>query len=126
MYFPPVDSDEWETKSVEECGWNADAIEPLLSFLESNHTKAFMILQDGKIVIESYMNNFTSSDWWYWASAGKTLTTGVTTICQDEGYCNIDDKVSDYLGMIDRYVLTFGDEHKLYMTCREWMDEHVR
>ena len=44
------------------------------------------------------MNGHTTSDPWYWASAGKTLTATVTGIAQQEGYLNINNKVSDYLG----------------------------
>ena len=35
---------------------------------------------------------------WYWASAGKTLTSTVSGIAQEEGLININNKVSDYLG----------------------------
>jgi CubicO group peptidase (beta-lactamase class C family) len=44
------------------------------------------------------MNNHTSNLPWYWASAGKTLTTAVTGIAQQEDLLNINDKVSDYIG----------------------------
>lgn len=57
-----------------------------------------MILHKGKIVVEEYFNNHTSTSSWYWASAGKTLTSTVTGITQDKGFLNINDKVSDYLG----------------------------
>ncbi|MBC7902491.1 MAG: serine hydrolase, partial [Gemmatimonadaceae bacterium] len=35
---------------------------------------------------------------WQWNSAGKTLTTAVTGIAQQEGLLNINNKVSQYLG----------------------------
>ncbi|WP_426430920.1 serine hydrolase domain-containing protein [Winogradskyella sp. HB-48] len=98
IYFPPLNSDAWETKSISELGWNDDQLQPLLDFLEEKNTKSFMILHNGKIVVEHYMNGHTSTLPWYWASAGKTLTTAMTGIAEGEGLLNINDKVSDYLG----------------------------
>ena len=99
MYYPPNDGSEtWETASVSELEWNSDELQPLLDFLEDKNTKSFMILHNGKIVVESYMNSHNATSPWYWASAGKTLTTTVTGIAQDEGLLDINDRVSDYLG----------------------------
>ncbi len=97
-YFPPLNSDEWETISLTELEWNEAELEPLLDFLEEKGTKGFIILKNGKIVVESYMNGHSASTPWYWASAGKTLTTTVTGIAVDEDLLDINAKVSDYLG----------------------------
>jgi CubicO group peptidase (beta-lactamase class C family) len=78
--------------------WNENELQPLLDFLEEKNTKSFMILHNGKLVIEEYMNEHDSNKFWYWASAGKTLTTAVSGIAQEEGLININNKVSDYLG----------------------------
>ncbi|WP_179319401.1 serine hydrolase domain-containing protein [Winogradskyella helgolandensis] len=98
IYFPPINSDTWETTSISELNWNANALQPLLDFLEEKNTKSFMILYNGKIIEEHYFNGHTSATPWYWASAGKTLTTAITGIAQEEGLLNIENKVSDYLG----------------------------
>lgn len=98
MYFPPIGSTTWETKSIGNLGWNATAVAPLLSYLEEKHTKGFIILQNGKIVIEHYFNGHSATEPWYWASAGKTLTATVVGIAEKEGYLNTNNKVSDYLG----------------------------
>lgn len=98
MYFPQNNSDSWETKTPASLGWNENAIQPLLDFLSEKHTKSFMILVNGRIVMENYFDGHTASTPWYWASAGKTLTTVVTGIAEQEDYINIHDKVSDYLG----------------------------
>ncbi|WP_439553821.1 serine hydrolase domain-containing protein [Flavobacterium macrobrachii] len=99
MYFPPNDGNAtWATKSVSELGWNQEAVLPLLEYLEEKNTKSFIVLVDGKIVLENYFNGHTANSLWYWASAGKTLTATVTGIAQDEGLLNINNKVSDYLG----------------------------
>lgn len=97
-YFPPINSNTWETKSISDLNWNETELQPLLTFLEEKNTKSFMILHNGKIVMEEYMNDHSSSKFWYWASAGKTLTSTTVGIAQDNGLLNINNKVSDYLG----------------------------
>ena len=100
IYFPPIGSNVWETKTIAEVDWNENQLQPLLDYLEEKNTKSFMMLHNGKIVTgtESYMNGHSESASWYWASAGKTLTTAVSGIAQDEGLLDINNKVSDYLG----------------------------
>lgn len=98
MYFPPISGSEWETKSMSALGWNSAKVQDLLDYLNLKHTKSFMILQNGKIVMENYFDGHTSTSPWYWASAGKTLTSTVTGIAEQEGLLNINNKVSTYLG----------------------------
>ncbi len=99
MYFPPNDgSTTWTTKSISDLGWNQTAAQELLAYLELKHSKSFIILVNGRIVMENYFNGHTATSPWYWASAGKTLTSTVTGIAEQEGLLNINDKVSDYLG----------------------------
>ena len=98
LYYPPVNSNTWETVSISDLGWNESELQPLLDYLETKNTKSFMILYNGRIVVESYMNGHTETSPWYWASAGKTLTSTVSGIAQEEGLIDIDNKVSDYLG----------------------------
>ena len=99
MYFPPNDgSSTWTTKSIASVGWNQSAVQPLLDYLELKNSKSFIILVNGRIVMENYFNGHTATSPWYWASAGKTLTSTVTGIAEQEGLLNINDKVSDYLG----------------------------
>jgi CubicO group peptidase (beta-lactamase class C family) len=63
-----------------------------------------MLLKDGKIVIEYYKGKtliglpFTKKSNWYWASAGKTLTSALVGIAQEEGHLNIQESSSTYLG----------------------------
>ncbi|OIQ22765.1 serine hydrolase [Lacinutrix sp. MedPE-SW] len=98
FYFPPNDSEKWETTDASALNWNVNATQELSNFLEINNTKGFIILYKGKIVIENYFNNHDANSNWYWASAGKTLTTAVSGIAEDQGIININDKVSQYLG----------------------------
>lgn len=99
MYFPPNDgSTTWETKSISDLGWNQTAVQPLLDYLELKHSKSFIILVNGRIVMENYFNGHSANNLWYWASAGKTITSTVTGIAQQEGLININNKVSNYIG----------------------------
>ncbi len=50
MYFPPNGSSTWETKSIADLQWNAAAIQPLKDYLNTKHTKSFMILVNGRIL----------------------------------------------------------------------------
>lgn len=98
MYFPPLTGTNWETKSITDLKWNQNAVQPLLDYLELKHSKSFIILVNGRIVMENYFNGHTASTNWYWASAGKTLTSALNGIAQQENLLNINDKVSKYLG----------------------------
>ncbi|WP_436836409.1 serine hydrolase domain-containing protein [Polaribacter vadi] len=99
LYFPDIDSNVWKKKSITELNWNTTQLQPLLDFLDTKNTKSFMVLYKGKIVVEEYFNNHSNTSIWYWASAGKTLTSTLSGIAQDENLININAKVSDYLGL---------------------------
>ncbi|MBS1951723.1 MAG: Beta-lactamase class C-like and penicillin binding proteins (PBPs) superfamily [Cytophagales bacterium] len=104
LYFPP-NSGTWQTVTPASLGWNVTALTTLLTYLDTTNTRAFIVLKDGKIVIEHYAgtqlsstNSFTSTSNWYWASAGKTLTAAIVGIANANGKINLDAKTSDYLG----------------------------
>ncbi len=98
IYFPPVNSEVWETISTTELGWNTDAEQNLYDLLEEKNTKAFIVLKNGRIALEWYFDDFIQASPWYWASAGKTLTSFTTGIAKEEGYLSLSDETSDYLG----------------------------
>ena len=97
-YFPSTTNPEWETKSLSSLGWNQNEVQSLKDFLIQKNTKSFMILVDGRIVMEEYFNGHTASTNWEWNSAGKTLVATTIGIAQQEGLLNINNKVSDYIG----------------------------
>lgn len=98
LYFPPIGNNQWDTISPNTLGWCQDNIDSLYQFLDVNNTKAFILLKDGKIVLENYFGGFAQNDPWYWASAGKTVTSFMTGIAQQEGFLDITDTTSSYLG----------------------------
>jgi hypothetical protein len=98
IYFPPLTGNTWETVTPASLGWNTEQIDSLYNFLQAKNTKAFIVLKNGKIGLEKYFDTFSSDSIWYWASAGKTLIAFLVGIAQHEGYFNLTDTSSKYLG----------------------------
>ena len=100
LYFPPtaINNQTWDTLSPSSLGWCVNKIQPLYDFLETENSKALIVLKDGKIVFEKYFGTFTKDSVWYWASAGKTLTAFLVGKAQEEGKLSIKDSTSKYLG----------------------------
>ena len=98
LYFPPINGNEWQTLSPASLGWCEERIDSLYNLLEENNTKAFIVLKDGKIILEKYFGTFQQDSVWYWASAGKSLTACLVGIAQQEGFLSIEDTTSTYLG----------------------------
>ncbi len=97
-YFPPVNTNQWDTLSPDRLQFCPDRIDSLYQFLEGSNSKAFILLKDGKIVLERYFGRFTQDSVWYWASAGKTLTAGLIGIVESKKQLAISDAASLYLG----------------------------
>ena len=105
LYFPPLTGPDWSSTTPESLGWSVAAVEPLYAYLSQTNTRAFIVLKDGKIVLEKYFGQnllntapFDRNSNWYWASAGKTLTGFMVGKAQEEKYLSIDQKTTTYLG----------------------------
>lgn len=98
LYFPPLTGNTWDTISPASLGWCQPAIDSLYSYLEQTNTDAFIVLKNGKIVLEKYFGTFTADSIHYWASAGKSLIGMLTGIAQEKGLVNINNPVTNYLG----------------------------
>ncbi len=98
MYFPSTTDTAWERKTAASLNWNESAIQPLKDFLVQKNTKSFMIIVNGRIVMEEYFSGHTPTTTWQWNSAGKTLAATTTGIAQQEGLLNINNPASQYLG----------------------------
>ncbi len=98
LYFPPLTGTAWDTLSPSTLGWCPDRIDSLYDFLEQKNTKGFIVLKDGRIVLEKYFGTFEQDSLWYWASAGKTLTAFLIGQAQEQGHLDIDDSTSHHLG----------------------------
>lgn len=105
IYYPPLGNSNWDTISLMDLNWNQTSKLKLDSFHIANNTRAFIVLHKGKIVIEEYWgktisnaSDFDQTSSWYWASAGKTLTSFLVGKAQELGHLTIDEKTSKYLG----------------------------
>ena len=98
LYFPPLSSTApWDTISPSSLGWCLNEIDTLYDYLQQQDTKGFIVLKDGKIVLEKYFGTFTKDSLWYWASAGKTITSFLVGKAQEENYLSVTDTSSTYL-----------------------------
>jgi CubicO group peptidase (beta-lactamase class C family) len=98
-YFPPIDPKAiWEQQSPASLGWCNEQVDSLLNYLGDQESKGFILLKDGKIVLEKYYGTFTKDSLWYWASAGKTLTSFLIGKAQEEKLLDINEPSSNYLG----------------------------
>jgi CubicO group peptidase (beta-lactamase class C family) len=66
--------------------------------LQAKNTKSFIVLKNGKIVLEKYFGTYTADSSFYWASVGKSLTAFLVGLAQQKGLININNKVSQYIG----------------------------
>ncbi len=98
LYFPPNTGTAWATTDPATLGWCPAKIDSLYQFLEETNTKGFLVLKDGKVVLEKYFGTFTQDSAWYWASAGKTLTAALVGLAKQEGILTLDQKTTDFLG----------------------------
>jgi CubicO group peptidase (beta-lactamase class C family) len=99
MYFPNNTDNAWETTAPSSLGWNTANVQALKDFLIQKNTKSFMILVNGRIVMEEYFNGHNSTTTWQWNSAGKTLTSAMVGIAQQESLLTINDRVAQHLGI---------------------------
>lgn len=99
LYFPPVTTGaNWDTLSPASLGWCLPPIDSLYNYLQNENTKGFLLLKDGRIVLEKYFGSFTKDSLWYWASAGKTITAFLVGKAKETGLLSLQDKTSLYLG----------------------------
>lgn len=98
LYFPSITNGNWETTSLEEAGFCADNEQALYDYLERTNTDAFLLLKDGKIVMEKYFGDFTSITPHVWNSAGKSLMAMAVGIAAEIDSLDLQDPTSRYLG----------------------------
>ncbi|HMS98690.1 MAG TPA: serine hydrolase [Saprospiraceae bacterium] len=99
LYYPPITGSVWQTSDAHALGWDTTLLQDLRLFLDTTDTKAFMVLKDGKIVLEYYFNDHNATKPWYWASAGKSLTSVMVACAQADGKLKLTDPTSKYLGV---------------------------
>ncbi len=97
-YFPPTNGPTWDTIATASLGWCEDSISSLYNYLDNENSKSFILLKDGKIVLEKYFGTYTQDSSFLWFSAAKSLRAILIGKAQEEGLLNISDKTSDHIG----------------------------
>ncbi len=97
-YFPPLTGSTWDTLAPGNLNWCQDSINSLYQYLDDAETKSFIVLKDGKIVLEKYFGTYTVDSTSSWNSAAKSLRAVLIGIAHDEGSLDIQDRTSDYIG----------------------------
>ncbi|GAA4359649.1 serine hydrolase [Hymenobacter saemangeumensis] len=98
IYFPPLTGTAWATTTPASLGWCQPQLDSLLAFVGRKRTDAFLMLKDGRIVVERYYGTYTADSIHYWASAGKSLTATMVGLAQQDGLLSINDSASRYVG----------------------------
>ena len=105
LYFPPSESSIWDKQPIAELGWDGVKFAEFLAWLPTQDTRAFIILKDGRIVVEEYwgdkltgLGKMDQNSYWYWASAGKTLTATLVGIAENKKLLKTNDRTQKYLG----------------------------
>jgi CubicO group peptidase (beta-lactamase class C family) len=98
LYFPPA-TGTWDTLAPSTLGWCQPSIDSLYLFLQAKNTDAFIVLKDGKIVLEKYFGTFTVDSPHIWNSASKSLTATLAGMAQERGIIHIDSPATHYLGV---------------------------
>ena len=98
LYFPPLTGSTWNTTDPQSLNWCQARIDSLYNYLSAKNTKSFILLKDGKIVLEKYFGTYAIDSLHYWASASKSLASFITGVAQQKGLININNQVSQYIG----------------------------
>ena len=85
------------TTDAASLGWDTTRFQDLRTFWILP-IPCFMILKDGKIVVEYYFNDHNANKPWYWASAGKSLTSVMIACALADGKLQLTDPSAKYLG----------------------------
>lgn len=106
LYFPPhpTASTDWEKLKSSDLNWDQAALQQLLEWLPTQDTRAFLVLKDGKIVVEEYWGakltgtgGMDQNSYWYWDAAGNAITVGLMGIAQQEKLLSIKDRSQKHL-----------------------------
>jgi CubicO group peptidase (beta-lactamase class C family) len=98
LYFPPTTGNVWDSILPSNLNYCQARIDSLYLYLQAKNTKSFILLKDGKRVLEKYFGTYKRDSIFYWASASKSLAGFITGVAQQKGYININDPASNYLG----------------------------
>ena len=95
-YYPPV-SGEWERADPAKNGWSAAGLEKLVAIVKENESATFMMLTQGRILVEQYFGPVTAATPNDVASVQKSVTSTLLGMAREKKLLTLDDSVSKYL-----------------------------
>ena len=98
----PSDESAWqlgEQEEITEVMWKGKRV-PFQEFLDATQTNAFLVIRDGKITYEKYLNGKTESTVLPSYSVAKTMTSLVIGQLVDEGTLNESDT---FVGLLPKF-----------------------
>ncbi|MHC4916295.1 MAG: serine hydrolase, partial [Planctomycetota bacterium] len=95
-YFPT--GTDWETVSFADVGWDDSGLAGLLFYLQLTGSRTFLVLKDGKILVEAYWEGWDKDTVHPLYSATKGHTSLLVGNAQHRGELSLEDAVIDHLG----------------------------
>ena len=96
-YFPPA-TGTWETVTAAQAGFDQAKLDAVSSFVESSNSTTFMILFDGRILVEKYWAGADATTLKDIASAQKSVLSMLVGKLISSGMLSFDDTVTSVLG----------------------------
>src|SRR3954451_746703 len=98
LYFPPVDSDEWEGVGAASVGWDAARLAETVDLLGARDSVGVVVLHNGRLVAERYWQGADPHATGDLGSAQKSIVSFLLGVAQSDGVLSLRDRVADHLG----------------------------
>lgn len=96
--FLPTADETWETASPTSLGWDRAALDEVCDFVRDTQGNSFLILKDGRIVVERHWTAAGAAHAQYVMSTGKSITAFLVGVAMAEGKLTLGQPVSEILG----------------------------
>lgn len=96
-YFPPA-TGTWETVTAADAGFDPAKLDELATFVEQSRSTTFMILYEGRILVEKYWSGADATTLQDVASAQKSVLSMLVGQLISKGTLAFDDTVTSILG----------------------------
>lgn len=95
VYWPSATA--WESADAQAAGWSRAGLDALASTVGQANSTTFMMLADGRILLEKYFGGATSETRQDVASCQKSVLSTLLGLARSKGLLGFDDPVSKYL-----------------------------
>ena len=95
--YVPGEGGEWATVEPADGGWDAGALDGVVSFVGERGATSFVVLSGGRIVVERYWGNGAADTPRDIASCQKSVVSTLCGVGEAQGLLDLDDAVSAYL-----------------------------